>query len=337
VSGFVSLVGAGPGDPELLTLKAARRLAVADLVLYDALVAPEVLALAQRARRFFVGKRAGRPSMKQETISALMVRAARRGDRVVRLKGGDPFVFGRGGEEALALADAGIPFEVVPGVSSAIAGPALSGIPVTHRGISSAFTVVAGQPAESCRRVLSALAPGGHTVVVLMGLASRAEVAALLLARGWRSATPAAVILGASTPAAATWTGTLAELGIADLPETDPDAPGLLVIGEVVALAERIAPYEPALRVGAEVVARGENMSRTDPAHRGIREVAARVGRISRSDPALRGIREVAARVERKLRFDPAPRGIREVAAPMERISRSDPALVGGGIDVVAG
>src|SRR5512140_121969 len=132
MSGLVSLVGAGPGDPELLTLRAARRLAEADLVLYDALVAAEALALAPRARRFFVGKRPGRPGIGQEAIHHLMILWARRGRRVVRLKCGDPFVFGRGGEEVQALVAAGVPVEVVPGVSSALAAPALAGIPLTH-------------------------------------------------------------------------------------------------------------------------------------------------------------------------------------------------------------
>ena len=123
--GFVSLVGAGPGDPELLTLKAARRLAEADLVLYDALVSPEALDLAPGAQCVLVGKRAGRLSMEQETINRLMIRAAARGKRVVRLKCGDPFILGRGGEEALALVGAGVPFEVVPGLTTAVTAPAL--------------------------------------------------------------------------------------------------------------------------------------------------------------------------------------------------------------------
>ena len=142
MSGFVSLVGAGPGDPELLTMKAARRLAEADLVLYDALVASEALDLAPAAQRFCVGKRARRPSVAQEAIHRLMIRGASRGKRVVRLKCGDPFVLGRGGEEALALAAAGIPFEVIPGLTTAVTAPALSGIPVTHRGLASGFAVV---------------------------------------------------------------------------------------------------------------------------------------------------------------------------------------------------
>ena len=135
VTGHVSLVGAGPGDPGLLTRTAIARLRAADLVLYDALIDDRILRYARRAQRFFVGKRAGRHAMTQAAIQALMIRAARRGRRVVRLKGGDPFVFGRGGEEALALQHAGVPYDVVPGISSAIAAPASAGIPVTHRGV----------------------------------------------------------------------------------------------------------------------------------------------------------------------------------------------------------
>src|SRR5437867_9337966 len=148
VKGHVSLVGAGPGDPGLLTRTAVARLRAADLVLYDALIGEGILKYARKAQRFFVGKRAGRHAMSQEAIHALMIRAARRGRKVVRLKGGDPFVFGRGGEEALALSAAGVPFEIIPGVSSALAAPALAGIPLTHRGTASAFLVVTGHDAD---------------------------------------------------------------------------------------------------------------------------------------------------------------------------------------------
>ncbi len=233
--GLVSLVGAGPGDPELITRKGARRLAEADLVLYDALVTPETLALAGRARRFPVGKRARRPAIRQETIHALLIRAARRGRRVVRLKCGDPFVFGRGGEEALALAAAGIPCEVVPGVSTALAAPALAGIPVTHRGYASGFAVVSGHAEEAYGPILDSIAPHSLTLVVLMGLSSRALIASRLRARGWSSATPVAVVLAASTPAARTWRGTLGEL--VDAPVLQGDLPGTIAIGEVVDLA----------------------------------------------------------------------------------------------------
>src|SRR5436305_740646 len=144
MTGFVSLVGAGPGDPSLLTRAAVQRLRRADLVLYDALVSPESLAIARRARRFPVGKRAGRPSMSQETIHTLMIRAARRGLRVVRLKGGDPFVFGRGGEEAAALRAAGVSYEIVPGVTAALGAAACAGIPLTHRDYASGVAFITG-------------------------------------------------------------------------------------------------------------------------------------------------------------------------------------------------
>jgi uroporphyrin-III C-methyltransferase/precorrin-2 dehydrogenase/sirohydrochlorin ferrochelatase len=242
--GFVSLVGAGPGDPDLLTRKGAQRLAEADLVLYDALVTPEILALAGQARRFPVGKRAGRASIRQEAINALLVRAARRGLRVVRLKCGDPFVLGRGGEEALALAAAGIPFEVIPGVTSAVAAPALAGIPVTHRGLASGFVVLSGHAEEAYGPAIDSIAPRSLTLVVLMGLASRAALAARLQGRGWAAATPVAVILGASTSDAHVWRGTLDQLARAPLPG---DAlPGTIVVGDVVGLAARIVSTDVA-------------------------------------------------------------------------------------------
>lgn len=235
-TGHVSLVGAGPGDPGLLTRRAMARLRQADLVLYDALVPAPIVAIARRAQRFSVGKRAGRPSFRQETIHSLMIRAAQRGRRVVRLKAGDPFVLGRGGEEALALRAAGVPFEVVPGISSALAAPALAGIPVTHRGLSAGFMVVSGHAESSYRPLLEMLPPHSVTVIVLMGLASAEAIATLLIATGWRPRTPVAVLFGSSTPASIAWTGTLAT--IASCRDGAPaDAPGTIVIGEVVSLA----------------------------------------------------------------------------------------------------
>jgi uroporphyrin-III C-methyltransferase len=241
MSGFVSLVGAGPGDPELLTRRAALRLAEAELILYDALVTPEILALAPHAQRFFVGKRAHRPAIHQDAIHRLMIRAARRGRRVVRLKGGDPFLLGRGGEEALALADAGIPYEVVPGLSSALAGPALAGIPVTHRGLSSALAVVSGHEEAAWRPILESLAPGSLTVVILMGMTNRAAISAFLLDRGWAPRTPAAIVLAAATPQAFTWIGALGSLGSVSLPADRRHAPGILVVGETVSVASALA------------------------------------------------------------------------------------------------
>jgi uroporphyrin-III C-methyltransferase/precorrin-2 dehydrogenase/sirohydrochlorin ferrochelatase len=237
--GLVSLVGAGPGDPGLLTRKAAARLRTADLVLYDALVDERVLRMARRAQRFYVGKRARRHAMTQEAIHALMIRAARRGKRVVRLKGGDPFVFGRGGEEALALHHAGVPFEVVPGVSNAVAAPALAGIPVTHRGLASAFFVVAGHDAELFTRSIDGLSPDKVTVVVLMGRSRAAFIGRELIARGWARACPAAIVVDASRPDQQVWRGTVDDLA-GGRAETDGDGAGTIVVGAVVSLAARL-------------------------------------------------------------------------------------------------
>ena len=238
---LVSLVGAGPGDPELLTARARTRLAEADVVLYDALVSPAILALASHARCLSVGKRHGRHSVSQDTINRLLVRGGRRGQRIVRLKAGDPYVFGRGGEEALALAAAGVPFEVVPGVSSAIAAPALAGIPVTHRGTASGVLVVSGHAEPAWAPAIDSLAPKGTTLVVLMGVNTRAQIAARLVARGWPNATPAALLFAASTPDAQTWIGTLGDL-VAGAPLDLPESPGTLVVGDVVSLAATLAP-----------------------------------------------------------------------------------------------
>jgi uroporphyrin-III C-methyltransferase/precorrin-2 dehydrogenase/sirohydrochlorin ferrochelatase len=235
-AGLVSLVGAGPGDPALLTRRALDRLAVADVVLYDALTDTAVLKLAPSAHCFSVGKRAGRPSVSQSAIERLLVKAARRGKRVVRLKCGDPFVFGRGGEEALALAAAGVPFEVVPGVSSVIAAPALAGIPVTHRGLSAGFAVVSGHAEATYAPVLDGLAPASMTLLVVMGIAARRRIAERLLGRGWEAATPTAILLGASSPQSFTWRGSLGELRDSVIPADRAHLPGTLVIGAVAAL-----------------------------------------------------------------------------------------------------
>ena len=236
--GRVSLVGAGPGDPELWTVRAVDRLRHADLVLYDALVDAEALRRTTAAPCFCVGKRAGRASVRQETINRLMIRAARRGQHVVRLKGGDPFVFGRGGEEALALAHAGIACEVVPGVTTAVAAPGLAGIPVTHRGAASSFLVLAGHTGEPLEETLSAVRPGAVTLVVMMGLGSRAGLAGELISRGWGPDTPAAIVCGASTPSAWTWTGRLDAIGHVETPD---GVPGLLVIGQVVQVRDALS------------------------------------------------------------------------------------------------
>jgi uroporphyrin-III C-methyltransferase/precorrin-2 dehydrogenase/sirohydrochlorin ferrochelatase len=243
MAGFVSLVGAGPGDPELLTVRALRRLRDADLVLNDALVHDDLLALAPTAQRFYVGKRAGRHSIDQDGIHALMIRAARRGQRVVRLKAGDPFVLGRGGEEALALEAAGVAYEVVPGLSSATAAPLLAGIPLTHRGVASGFAVISGHAEAAYAPIVDSIAPGALTLVVLMGVKLKAEIARRLLGRGWSAETPAAMLFGASQPGGFTVTTTLG--GVCELVVPATDQPAVLVIGEVVALADQIGHVHP--------------------------------------------------------------------------------------------
>jgi uroporphyrin-III C-methyltransferase len=254
--GHVSLVGAGPGDPGLLTRTAIARLRAADVVFYDALIDDRILRYARRAQRFFVGKRAGRHATSQRTIEALLVRAAQRGKRVVRLKGGDPFVFGRGGEEVLALQRAGIAFDVVPGITSAVAAPAAAGIPVTHRGVASAFLVVSGHEEESFASAIQKVEPHGTTVVILMGLGRSAALARRLMAHGWSGGTPAAVILDATRPDQHVWRGTLEELGSDELALSASMA-GTIVVGDVVSVSTIISD-EDANVSGEPIAAVGE-------------------------------------------------------------------------------
>lgn len=240
--GFVSLVGAGPGDPELLTLRALRRLQQADAVVYDRLIGAEVLDLGRPgAARYDVGKFPGSHACAQEEINALLVRLGRQGQRVVRLKGGDPFVYGRGGEEALALAVAGVPYEIVPGVSSALAAPAAAGIPVTHRGLARSVTIVAGHGAaglleDEWRR----LAHAGDTLVFLMVVENLERVVKNLIAQGRDADEPAAVIRWGTTSRQVTVRAPLGR--IAD--ETRARgvrSPAVLVTGPSVGLGEAIA------------------------------------------------------------------------------------------------
>jgi uroporphyrin-III C-methyltransferase len=256
--GFVSLVGAGPGDPGLLTRKAVARLRAADLVLYDALVDERILTIARRARRFFVGKRAGRHSLTQDEIHALMIRAARRGQRVVRLKGGDPFVLGRGGEEAIALGAAGVPFDIVPGVTSAVAAAELAGIPVTHRGLASAFLVVSGHDEEAFSAAVGQLQPNGVTLVIMMGVGRKTALAGQLVDRGWSGNTPAAIVAAASTSRQRVWRGTLSDLLSADS-MTDGGDPAVIIVGRV---AELNLTSEMAARAIGDVVIEARSRKR---------------------------------------------------------------------------
>ncbi len=219
-----------------------RRVEQADLVLYDALVDADALRTLTRAQCFCVGKRARRDSVPQETINRLMIRAAKQGKQVVRLKGGDPFVFGRGGEEALALVKAGVSFEVVPGVTTAVAAAELAGIPVTHRGVASAFLVMAGHNSDAIENTLDAVRPNSVSLVMMMGIGARGELASRLMAHGWGRQTPMAIICSASTPDEWIWTGVLSEAGAVAPPE---GAAGVMVVGEVVRVREALVGAVP--------------------------------------------------------------------------------------------
>ena len=228
----VALVGAGPGDPELITVRGLARLRACDVVVYDRLVADELVAEAPEH-----ALRVDRDKLQQDDVNRLLVAHARRGRRVVRLKGGDPFVFGRGGEEAMALAQAGISFEVIPGVSSLSSVPGSAGIPITHRGIASAVTAFAAHDVESLDAAALARAPG--TLVGFMGLAGLARLAERLTEHGLPSATPAAVVSSGTTEREQV---VVAPLGAIAAVARGLPTPALVVIGEVVALREALAP-----------------------------------------------------------------------------------------------
>jgi uroporphyrin-III C-methyltransferase len=252
VSGKVYLVGAGPGDPELLTVKGLSCLRRADVVVYDRLVGRELLAEAPAgAELVFAGKAPGRHSCAQGEIDALLVRRARAGKVVVRLKGGDPFVFGRGGEEALACAAAGVDWEVVPGVTSAIAVPAAAGIPLTHRGLSAGFAVVTGHCMAEDRVDWAALARI-DTLVVLMGLARLPWVAEALVRHGRPAATPAAAVERGTLPGERVVVATLGDLP-ARAAAAGLESPTTVVVGEVVRLRAALVPEIPEVAVDAEV------------------------------------------------------------------------------------
>jgi uroporphyrin-III C-methyltransferase len=265
--GIVYLVGAGPGDPELITVRGLRCLRQADVVVYDRLVDPRLLDEAPpAARRVYAGKSSGRQALRQEEINALLVRQARAGRVVVRLKGGDPFVFGRGGEEALACAAAGVAWEVVPGLTSAVAVPGLAGIPLTHRGVAASFAVVTGHQAgeeraagtdpQGAPRLHAGRAPspspaspdpdwaalaGLDTLVVLMGAARLAEIAALLLRHGKSPSTPAAVVENGTREDERVLVGTLSDIAQVAA-AVGLRSPATLIVGEVVRLRAALAP-----------------------------------------------------------------------------------------------
>ena len=250
--GKVFLVGAGPGDPELITLKALRCLRNADVVVYDRLICPDLLdEVPSHTLRVFVGKESRHHTMPQDEINALLVMYAKQGLQVVRLKGGDPFVFGRGGEEAQALVDAGIPFEVVPGISSAIAVPAYAGIPVTHRSLSSSVMIVTGheERGNSTSTVnweaASMLVTSGGTLVILMGVETLPKTTQRLLESGLAADMPVTVIQQGTIPQQRAVTDTLAHIA-ERVQQANLKSPAVIVVGAVAALGNTLAWYESA-------------------------------------------------------------------------------------------
>ena len=248
--GKVFLVGAGPGDPDLLTLKGKKCLQEADAILYDQLINWALMNYAPAsAELIYVGKRAGKHCANQREIERLLISRAREGQRVVRLKGGDPFVFGRGGEEAEALNRAGIPYEIIPGISSAIAVPAYAGIPLTHRTHASSAVIVTGHNALDGKNTVDwgLLARAVDTLVILMGLRNLKEIMDRLLHGGCDAEKPAAIIESGTLPSQRSITGTVGTIaGLAAKHRIRP--PTIIVVGEVVRLAEERSWYEELLR-----------------------------------------------------------------------------------------
>ena len=293
----VYLVGAGPGDPGLLTVRGAEVLSRADVVVYDRLSVSSLLDLApEGSERISVGKARGQATMPQHEINALLVERGRAGQEVVRLKGGDPFVFARGGEEAAALAAAAVPFEVVPGVTSAVAVPAFAGVPVTHRGLSTSFTVVTGHedPWAAKDTDWDAVARVGGTIVVLMGVATREAIAARLMEGGLAADTPVAAVRWGTRPEQQTVRTTLAGLGAAAL-----DPPATIVIGAVAGLDLRWFETRPLF--GRSVVvtrAREQASELTSRLHAaGASTVELPVIRVSEPSDDGAALRDGAARV----------------------------------------
>lgn len=266
--GTVFLVGAGPGDPELLTLKGARCLERADVVVYDRLVDRRILDLAPiAAERTFVGKKGGHYSFPQDKINSLLARRARKGNQVVRLKGGDPFLLGRGGEEALYLAKEGIPFQVVPGVSCAVAVPAAAGIPVTHRGLSKCVSIVTGHEIGSSESTLKweHLARSADTLIVLMPLRNLRRIISQLILHGWPLDTPAALIQSGTLEVQRQVITSLRNI-VTEATQAGIGSPATLVVGPTVSLAHLLgSKYEVPGACAEEPSSLGTRVLGVDP------------------------------------------------------------------------
>ena len=241
--GKVYLVGAGPGDPGLITLKGYRLLQMADVVIYDRLVHPEILSeVPVEAEKYYVGKKCDHHTVPQDEINALMVEKAREGNLIVRLKGGDPFVFGRGAEEVLYLVEHGIEWEVVPGVTSATAVPAYAGIPITHREFSSMASIITGHETFSKERSqlrYDLIAPNDSTLVILMGMTNLNTIVDELILHGRPASTPTCIITWGTYPEQKVVSGTLGDI-VDKKEEAGLKPPGIIVIGEVVRLREEL-------------------------------------------------------------------------------------------------
>lgn len=339
--GHVSLLGAGPGDPELITVRALRKLERADVILYDALVHPELLAHAKPgAELVFVGKRAGRASERQSSINERLIEAARRGLFVVRLKGGDPYLFGRGSEEAEALAQAGIPFDVIPGVASPMAASAYTGISLTHRNLASSVAYVTAT--ESVEKDESAhdwskLATATQTIVFFMGLRKLGSLMERLVEHGRPAHTPAAVISHTSLPGQRTIVGTVADIA-QRVHEAGLEMPALTIVGDVVGLHSQLRWFDRLPLFGQRVlITRPEGQS--DEIARALRDLGAdplelpTVQIVPPSDPE-----RLASHVRDAGRYDWAiftsVNGVEAFFAVLEREGRD--ARVLGGVQVAA-
>ena len=245
-TGKVYLIGAGPGDPKLLTIKAAETIAAADVIVYDYLVNPEILAHARRgAELIYAGKRAGEPSVTQSDINRLLIGHAQAGRTVARLKGGDPFIFGRGGEEAEALVAAGVVWEVIPGISAGVAAAAYAGIPLTHRGYASSVAFITGHDNPHKHRQAidwSAVATAAETLVIFMCAETIALIARQLIAGGRAARTPIAIIRWGTYAHQEVYSGTLADLVLSDgqSDEIKIEPPAIAIIGNVVSLRDKL-------------------------------------------------------------------------------------------------
>ena len=247
--GKVYLVGAGPGDPKLLTVKAAELLKEADVVIYDRLVGEEIIGLApEKAEKIYVGKRTGKHEISQDKITKLIIEKAKLGGKVVRLKGGDPFVFGRGGEEAEALVENGIEFEVVPGVSSAIAAPMYAGIPLTHRDYAASVAIITGHRAVDAEKTVewAKIANAVDTMIILMGMESLEAIIQKLLEGGLNPETPAAIIESGTLKNQKTLIGKIGTIA-KEAKEKQFNPPSVIVIGEVANLGRKLAWFKKPL------------------------------------------------------------------------------------------